>query len=313
MDDNELKMEVIIMEKKTFTMIPTNNEEFYSKDERLDILHLYIVERVRGFETNKLTCYMSNEQFSQETNCSISTIKRAIKLLVDLNILWAGYHQESVKNKQRVLRIYNTAVQNEPLKQKIEVQNDTQRGSICTSERFKMTPSEVQNEPLVYYKQTNNKLLIDKDSEEIANAQKETKRELKDLDSSDLYEIIRKLEKRINYVDIQKEYNLQERVTKNTKSEAQSIINNRNYILEQQAEWERRKNEPQIDYSRLGRGKEKTKEELEAERIAQEAVEEFYNDSYEEPCEEIDYDKPSIALQMLAGMHKEAEAEDIWA
>ena len=149
--------------------------------------------------------------------------------------------------------------------------------------------------------------------EEIANAQRETKRELKDLDSSDLYEIIRKLKNRINYIDIQKEYNLQERVTKNTASEAQSIINNRNYILEQQAEWERRKNEPQIDYSRLGRGKEKTKEELEAERIAQEAVEEFYNDSYEEPCEEIDYDKPSIALQMLAGMHKEAEAEDILA
>lgn len=297
------------MEKKTFTMIPTNNEEFYSKDERLDILHLYIVERVRGFETNKLTCYMSNEQFAQETNCSISTIKRAIKLLVNLNILWAGYHQENVKNKQRILRIYNTEVQNEPLKQKIEVQNDTQRGSICTSERFKMTPSEVQNEPLVYYKQTNNKLLIDKDSEEIANAQRETKRELKDLDSSDLYEIIRKLKNHINYIDIQKEYNLQERVTKNTASEAQSIINNRNYILEQQAEWEMRKNEPYINYDALERANEKS----EAKRIVQEAVEELYNDLSEEPCEEIDYDKPSEALQMLAAMHEEAEAEDIWA
>lgn len=301
------------MEKKTFTMIPTNNEEFYSKDERLDILHLYIVERVRGFETNKLTCYMSNEQFAQETNCSISTIKRAIKLLVNLNILWAGYHQENVKNKQRILRIYNTEVQNEPLKQNTEVQNDTQRGSICTPERFKMTPSEVQNEPLVYYKQTNNKLLIDKDSEEIANAKRETKRELKDLDSSDLYEIIRKLKNRINYIDIQKEYNLQERVTKNTASEAQSIINNRNYILEQEAERERRKNEPQIDYNRLGRGKEKTKEELEAERIAQEAFNELYNDLCEEPCEEINCDEPSEALKMLAAMHKEAEADDIWA
>lgn len=305
-------MEVIIMEKKTFTMIPTNNEEFYSKDERLDILHLYIVERVRGFETNKLTCYMSNEQFAQETNCSISTIKRAIKLLVNLNILWAGYHQENVKNKQRILRIYNTEVQNEPLKQKIEVQNDTQRGSICTSERFKMTPSEVQNEPLVYYKQTNNKLLIDKGSEEIANAQRETKRELKDLDSSDLYEIIRKLKNRTNYIDIQKEYNLQERVTKNTASEAQSIINNRNYILEQQAECERRKNEPQINYDALERANEKAKEKLKAKRIVQEAVEELYNDLSEEPCEEIDYDKPSEALQMLAAMHEKVEVDDIW-
>ena len=151
---------------KAFTMIPVCNSEFYCKDERLNILHLYIVERVRGFERTQMTCYMSNEQFAQETNSSISTIKRAIKLLVELNILWAGYHQESVRNKQRVLRIYNkdieaynkekeTEVQIEPHtsgpdSEITEVQNDTHRGSNCTSERFKLTPSEVQNEPLVY-------------------------------------------------------------------------------------------------------------------------------------------------------------------
>ena len=148
--------------------------------------------------------------------------------------------------------------------------------------------------------------------EEIANAKRQTKRELKDLDSSDLYEIIRKLKNRINYIDIQKEYNLQERVTKNTASEAQSIINNRNYILEQQAEWEMRKNEPYINYDALERANKKAKEKLETKRIVQEAVEELYNDLSEEPCEEIDYDKPSEALQMLAAMHEKVEAEDIW-
>jgi hypothetical protein len=152
----------IMKNTKAFTMIPVYNNDFYSKDERLNILHLYIVERVRGFERTEMTCYMSNEQFAQETNSSISTIKRAIKLLVELNILWAGYHQDSVRNKQRVLHIYKEGmstkaeVQNEPhtiddsTTENTEVQNDTHRGSKCTSERFKLTPSEVQNEPLVY-------------------------------------------------------------------------------------------------------------------------------------------------------------------
>lgn len=158
--------------RNVFTMISTDNSEFYSKDERLNILHLYITERVRGFDKCGKTCYMSNEQFAKETNSSISTIKRAVKLLTDLRILWAGYHQENIRNKQRVLHIYNerlgtyyesknTEGQNEPLEQvtegqfeplekDTEVQNDTLRGSICTPERVNLTPSEVQNEPLVY-------------------------------------------------------------------------------------------------------------------------------------------------------------------
>lgn len=146
--------------KSIFTMIRADNEAFYSKDARLNLLHLYITERVRGFEACGKTCYMSNEQFARETRNSISTIKRAIKLLVELEILWAGYHQEDVRNRQRVLKIYDerlgeyhksqeAEVQNEPLFKNTEVQNDTQRGSNCTSESVKMNPSEVQNEPLV--------------------------------------------------------------------------------------------------------------------------------------------------------------------
>ena len=130
--------------KNVFTMITADNEKFYSKDDRLNILHLYITERVRGFDACGKTCYMSNEQFAKETNSSISTIKRAIKLLTDLEILWAGYHQESVKNKQRILHIYDERLGTYHKKKIAEVQNDTPRGSNCTSQRVKLTPSEVQ-------------------------------------------------------------------------------------------------------------------------------------------------------------------------
>ena len=150
--------------QKNFTMIPNDNAEFYAKG--FNILHAYIVERVRSFEAKGRTCYISNEQLAASTGTSVSTIKRAIKLLVDEKVLWAGYHQQDINNKQRVLRIYNEKiakqeekkeeVQNEPLPKEEppstenEFQIEPERGSNCTPERFKMNPLEVQNEPLVY-------------------------------------------------------------------------------------------------------------------------------------------------------------------
>jgi len=146
---------------EAFTMIPLDNEEFYLKNEKLNILHLYIMERVRGFENNNLPCYISNDQFAKETNCSPSTIKRAIKLLVDSNILWAGYHQESVKNKQRILRIYRE-----------QIQNDHLTGSNCTPEKAKMTLADVQNDPLVNTKKKNSRQLTNNSKRENKKVQK---------------------------------------------------------------------------------------------------------------------------------------------
>ena len=205
--------------KKTFTMIPINNNGFYNKSEKLNILHLYIVERVRAFESNDVTCYISNERFAQETNCSISTIKRAIKLLIDLKILWAGYHYEGEKNKQRILRIYNEkAAQNEPHKEKEEVQNEPQRGSNCTEERFKMNPSEVQNEPLINNKYTNNKL-SNKEEDRIEES-KEELRSIGDLTEEEEKEISSMLREGVPYNKIKKIYHLKPNsITKDFKEQ----------------------------------------------------------------------------------------------
>lgn len=301
--------------KDTDIFLKVNKNYFGLNLKSIDIL---MIAQIEEFRRNNCECYVTNEQFSTMFGESESTIKRVIDKLEKLNII-----QRSTKfingngkgTKQRILSINERnfwKVQNE-LTNKCKVQIQEMEGSKVDDGRFKNQEWKVHNDPIKEKEKENKKKTLKENSEEIANAQRETKRELKDLDSSDLYEIIRKLKERINYIDIQKEYNLQERVTKNTANEAQSIINNRNYILEQEAEWERRKNEPYINHNALAKANEKTKEELEAERIVQEAIKEFYNDLSEEPCEEIDYDKPSEALQMLERMRKEAEADDIWA
>lgn len=92
-------------------IIPNNNSELYNKNSALNILHVYIIERVRSFEKQGLPCYISNEQLAESTGSSIKTISRAIKLLVEEKILWAGYHyqtENSQTTKQRVLRIFNS-------------------------------------------------------------------------------------------------------------------------------------------------------------------------------------------------------------
>ena len=199
---------------KAFTMIPLDNEEFYLKNEKLNILHLYIMERVRGFENNNLPCYISNDQFAKETNCSPSTIKRAIKLLIESKLLWGSYHQENIKNKQRILRIYRE-----------QIQNDHLTGSNCPPEKVKMTPADVQNDPLVNTKKKNNKLLTNNTKRE---NEEPPKRKISDLSTIEACEIIHGIKQRKSYVELAKKFNLEfGSITKNFEKEWDKIVADR--------------------------------------------------------------------------------------
>ena len=90
-----------------FVMIPENNDALWSKDPRFSLNHAYILERVRSFSNHNLPCFISNSRFARELHASESTVTRAIKLLVEKNVLWASYNQESETNKQRVLWVYD--------------------------------------------------------------------------------------------------------------------------------------------------------------------------------------------------------------
>lgn len=92
--------------KYKFTPIPIKKDKFYSQDDKFNIIHLYILERVRSFQIDNKICYISNEQFSKELNFSVSTIRRAIKLLIDKKFLYAKYN---TKDKKRILSVNNEA------------------------------------------------------------------------------------------------------------------------------------------------------------------------------------------------------------
>ena len=97
-----------------FTIVPNNNNQLYNKNPAFNILHVYIVERVRSFDKKNKTCYIKNEQLAEATGSSEKTISRAIKLLVNEKVLWAGYHYKTENDKitkQRVLRIYNEDIE----------------------------------------------------------------------------------------------------------------------------------------------------------------------------------------------------------
>ena len=124
-------------------MIPENNEDLWAKNKAFTILHSYILERVRGIEACGLTCYISNEQLAYETNTSISTISRAIRLLVKEKMLWVSYHQMAVANRQRVMRIFCPEIRTQA------AQNDNDSLSECIPEIVELTPSDDHIEQLV--------------------------------------------------------------------------------------------------------------------------------------------------------------------
>ena len=158
-----------------FTIIPNDNRELYSKHPTFNILHVYIVERVRSFEKQGLACYIKNEQLAEATGSSEKTISRAIKLLVDEKVLWAGYHYQTENDKitkQRILRIFNEQLEeyynkktSAAIKEADKMstlnhdnkeddlsqgQNVQESQTDCPPQTDKMTSSDGQNDSLVY-------------------------------------------------------------------------------------------------------------------------------------------------------------------
>lgn len=161
-------MEMTEVRSGNFTIIPNDNKRLYHKNPAFNILHVYIVERVRSFDKQNKTCYIKNEQLAEATGSSEKTISRAIRLLVDEKILWAGYHYQTENDKitkQRILRIYNESIDSYHQKKekemdKMSVSNETKNLSDgqnvqasetnCPPQMDKMTSLDGQNDQLVY-------------------------------------------------------------------------------------------------------------------------------------------------------------------
>ena len=168
-------MENTEAKSSNFTIVPNDNKNLYTKNSAFNILHVYIVERVRSFEKQGLACYIKNEQLAEATGSSEKTISRAIKLLVDEKVLWAGYHYQTENDKitkQRVLRIFNKGLEEYHNKKESAAtkeidkmstsnnnneshnlpqgQNDQLSQTYCPPQIDNMATSDGQNDPLVY-------------------------------------------------------------------------------------------------------------------------------------------------------------------
>ena len=161
-------METTEVRSGNFTIIPNDNKQLYQKNPAFNILHVYIVERVRSFDKQNKTCYIKNEQLAEATGSSEKTISRAIKLLVDEKVLWAGYHYQTENDKitkQRVLRIYNESIDSYHQKKEKEMDKMSNSNKIenlsegqnvqasktnCLPQMDKMTGLDGQNDPLEY-------------------------------------------------------------------------------------------------------------------------------------------------------------------
>lgn len=90
--------------KNNIVPIPLDTNDFFNIDGNFNLVHLYITERVRSFQQQNKPCFISNDQFANELKFSVSTIRRAIKLLIDKKVLYTSYN---TNNKKRCLYIYN--------------------------------------------------------------------------------------------------------------------------------------------------------------------------------------------------------------
>ena len=146
-------------------------------------------------------------------------------------------------------------------------------GSKVDDGRFKNKECKVHNDPITEKEKENKKKTLKENEEETANANNgngsfhSQPKKIEDLSDAEANEIIRRLSKTNpdRFPDLQKEYNLEFGVLMDFKKKWNKLKSERAYWIEQEAERERRKNEPHIDYDALTRANDKTKEELKTE------------------------------------------------
>lgn len=74
----------------------------------LKSIDLLIISQIEEFERNKRPCYITNEQFSEMFKESVSTIKREINKLEEINVIKRNtifINGNGKANKQRLLSI----------------------------------------------------------------------------------------------------------------------------------------------------------------------------------------------------------------
>lgn len=263
------------MEDKTKDAFLKINKKYFNLG--LKSIDILILSQIEEFQRNEHECYITNKQFSEMFGESESTIKRSIDKLESLNIIQRN--TQFIKGngkgtKQRVLSINNYKdwkVHNEPTNT-CKVQNLKMEGSNDEFGRFKNQECKVHNEPIKDNLKENKKKTL-KDTESL-------QRKIEELEDWECEDICKRISKHESYVSITNLYNLKPgSITKDFPKWWKEKLKNRTYLLEQQLEAERRKNEPIIDYSQLYarvNNQEKEQEQQKHQQMIEEVMQELF-------------------------------------
>lgn len=220
--------------KLDFEFLAINKAYFNLELKSIDLLILCQIEE---YQRNEEICYLTNEQFSYMFGESKDTVKRSLTKLEDLNMIkrvTTFVKGNGRANRQRTLSVNPVSqwkVQNKPT---IEMEGANLDNGRCKNQQWK-----VHNAPI-------------KDNLK-DNIKDNSRRELESLSVEELHSIIDDSKKHMKYIDIQKKYNLSSMVTKDTQKQCESIIKDRNLIIQQQLEREERAKQPKINYEALYR------------------------------------------------------------
>ena len=226
------------------------NKKWLSNRE-LTLLDKLIVAQIQEYTRNKKECYMTDKQFADAFGVSTQQVTRAMKKLADNNIIQRNTKTVSNNGKASKYRTLKAIVKNDyslpegivtndyslsegiVKNDKRNSQNDSQ--GIVTSDNIKDNLKENIKENL---------------REKNANA---NSRKIEDLSEKEANEIINKLKSKVNYVDIQKEYNLEYgSVTKDFEKQWRKAHPPK---VERQTTYDYDYDYQQIDYSKFGKPK----------------------------------------------------------
>lgn len=182
------------------------NKEWLSNTE-FSLLEKLIVAQINEYERGTGLCYMSDKKFADAFGVSTQQVTRAMKKLADNNIIQRNTKTVSNNGKASKYRTLKAIVKNDCSSSEGIVTSDysLSEGIVKNDKRNSQNDSEgiVTNDYIKDNLKENIKENLRKKS---ANA---NSRKIEDLSEKEANEIINKLKSKVNYVDIQKEYNLE--------------------------------------------------------------------------------------------------------
>ena len=224
------------------------NKELLSNTE-FSLLEKLIVAQINEYERKERECYMTDKQFAVAFGVSTQQVTRAMKKLADNNIIQRNTKTVSNNGKASKYRTLKAIVKYDYYSSEGIVTSDYSlpEGIVKNDKRNSQNDSEgiVTSDDIKDNLKENIKENLRKKG---ANA---NSRKIEDLSEKEANEIINKLKSKVNYVDIQKEYNLEYgSVTKDFEKQWRKAHPAK---VQQQVTYDY--DYPDVDYSRFGKPK----------------------------------------------------------